>query len=192
MINRLHYVLGQTITFSIDSIDKAVTSLRNAAPNLPRRSCVSARVLTKQMKGAMNDLLNDLTKELLDQYNWELRNKRPETWALCLLTHLILCICAEQVQIQVDAFIVLRISHGDCDPETIRRCGTEVCRRLENVVLGHSWDLIRGKLKTLLSKRNPFKYGYHQMNEGGVENEAERNLVNDFLQLKIDHGNCLS
>ena len=107
---------------------------------------------------------------------------------LCLLTHLILCICAELVQIQVDAFIVFRISQGGGDPETIRRFGTEVCRRLENVVLEHSWDLIRGKLKTLLRKRNPFKYG---LDEGGVQKEAELNLVNELRQLMNDHGNRL-
>jgi hypothetical protein len=188
MVNRLHYVLGQTITFSADSVSEAVASLQNVATNLPPLSRLTARVLTKQMKGAMNDLLNDLTKELLDKYNWELRHKRPETWLLCLLTHLILCICAELVQIQVDAFIVFRISQGGGDPETIRRFGTEVCRRLENVVLEHSWDLIRGKLKTLLRKRNPFKYG---LDEGGVQKEAELNLVNELRQLMNDHGNRL-
>lgn len=190
MVNRLHYVLGQTITFSADSIVEAITSLQNIATNLPSLSHVSARVLTRQMKGAMNDLLNDLTKELLDQYNWELRHKRPETWLLCLLTHLILCMCAEQVQTAVDGFIFLRISHGGGDPTTIRRCGTEVCRRLETVTLDHSWDLIRGKLKTLLRKRNPFKYGY-QIDESGIQKESELNLVNEFRQIMSDHGSHL-
>lgn len=190
MVNRLHYILGQTITFSDESVSEAVRSLQNVATNLPPLSRLTARVLAKQMKGAMNDLLEDLTKELLDKFNWNLRNNEPETWALCLLTHLILCMCAELVQVQVDAFIVFRIDGGG-DPVTIRQIGTEVCRRLEMVTLEHSWELIRGKLKTLLRKRNPFKYGY-QLNEGGVQNEAELNLVNDFLQLKIDHGNCLS
>ena len=190
MVNRLHYVLGQSITFSADSVFEAVTSLQNVATNLPQLSDLTARVLTRQMKGAMNDLLGDLTKELLDQFNWELRNKGPETWLLCLLTHFILCMCAEQVQMQVDAFIVFRIDHGG-DPVTIRRAGTEVCRRLENVVLEHSWDLIRGKLRTLLRNRNPFKYGY-QMDEGGVQKEAELNLVNEFRQIMSNHGNRLS
>ena len=67
MVNRLHYVLGRTITFSADSVSEAVASLQNVATNLPPLSRLTARVLTKQMKGAMNDLLNDLTKELLDQ-----------------------------------------------------------------------------------------------------------------------------
>jgi hypothetical protein len=188
MVNRLHYVLGRAVTFTTDSIDEAVTSLHKIVPDLPSRSNVSARALTRQVKGTMNDLLIDMTKDLLDQYNWELRDKRPETWVLCILTHLILCMCAEEIQIQVDSFIVWRVSHGDCDPEDIRRRGTEVSRRLENVVLEHSWDLIRGKLKTRLRKRNPFKYGY-QVNEGGVQKEAEMNLVNDLRQLKTDHGN---
>jgi hypothetical protein len=194
MVNRLHYVLGKIITFSANSVDKAVDSLREVAPNLPSRPYVSARILTKQMKGAMNDLLNDLTKELLDQYNSELRNKKPETWALCLLTHFILCMCAEEVQAQVDGFIVFRISRSNCDAETIRRCGTEVCRRLENVVLEHSWDLIRGKLKDRLRKRNPFRYKY-QMNEGkvegGIQKEAELKLVNEIRQFLSDYGSRL-
>jgi hypothetical protein len=194
MVNRLHYVLGQTITFTEDSASEAVGSLQNRATNLPTLSCLSARVLTKQIKGAMTDLLTDLTKDLLGLFNWELRHKRQETWLLCLLTHLILCTCVEIIQVQVDAFIVFRTEHSSVDPETVRRCGTEICRRLETVVLEHSWKLIRGKLKTLLRKRNPFKYGYQTEEvevDGGVEKEAEMNLINEFRDIMSDQGKHL-
>ncbi len=186
MVNRLHYVLGSNIYFSLDSIDQAVTRLQNAATDLPSRSRISARVLTKQIKWAMNDLLEEFMTDLLDQYNKELLAKRPETWLLCLMTHLVLSMCAEQVQSQVDSFIPFQISKGGCDPVTLRKCGTEVCRRLENVVLEHSWDLIRGKLKTLLKKRNPFKYGY-QVEEGDLPKETEVNLVNEIRQVMMEH-----
>jgi hypothetical protein len=137
----------------------------------------------------MNDLLDGFTKKLLDHYNRELREKRQETWLLCLLTHLILCMCAEQVQAQVDSFIVFRIQDGACDPIALRNCGTEVCRRVEHVVLEHSWILLRGKLKALLRKRNPFKYMY-QVGEGEVLKETELNLVNEIRQVMSDHGKC--
>jgi hypothetical protein len=137
----------------------------------------------------MNDLLHDFTKELLDQYNRELRDKRQETWLLCLLTHLILCMCAEQIQTQVDSFIVFRIQKGDCDPVVLRNCGTEVCRRVEHVVLAHSLILLRGKLKTLLRKHNPFKHTY-QVGEGKVLKESELNLVNEIRQVMSNHSKC--
>jgi hypothetical protein len=137
----------------------------------------------------MNDLLYDSTKELLDQYNRELRDKRQETWLLCLLTHLILCMCAEQVQTQVDSFIAFQIQRGACDPVALRNCGTEICRRVEHVVLAHSLVLLRGKLKTLLGRRNPFKYKY-QVGEGEALKETELNLVNEIRQVMSDHGKC--
>lgn len=191
MVNRSHYVLGRVVYFSSGSVDKAIRSLQNIATDLPPRSHISSRLLTKQMKGAMTDILKDLTTDLLGQYNRELRDKRPETWLLCLMTHLILCMCAEQVQWQVDTFIVFRILNGGCDPVAIRKCGTEVCRRLEHVVLEHSWDLVRGKLKTLLRNRNPFKYGY-QVIEGDSPKETERDLVNVIRQVMSDHSKCFS
>jgi len=95
--------------------------------------------------------------------------------------------CAEQIQNQVDSFIVFRIQKGACDPTIIRKLGAEVCRRVENIVLNHMWVLIRGKLKSLLTKKNPFKYGYKVV-EGQVPKETEMTVINEIRKVMNEHG----
>jgi hypothetical protein len=188
MVNRIQYVKGIRIAFSEDSASKAVENLINPPANLPSGPFLSARTLNRQIKGILNLLLEDLQKDFLDEFDWELRRKENDTWALCLCSYLAFAMCVERLQIAVDGFVQFQISKGDRDPKLIQQYGTEICRRLEKCTLEHAWLLLTGKLRSLLKTNNPFKYGVPK-EKNSSKNESEMNLVNDLRQIMIDHGN---
>jgi hypothetical protein len=181
--------MGRRIIFNEGSATNAVSNLQHQS-EIPPLPSLSARVLNRQIKGVMNILLEDLTKEVLQELDWQLRQKETETWMICLCTFLVLYMCAEEIQVAVDAFVIFKAPSEDRYPNPISQRGTEVCSKLEKETLEHSWLLLNGILKRILKKCNPFRYGYGLEDEPG-QNEAEVKLVKDLRRLMMDHGNCL-
>lgn len=188
MVSQINRVMGRKIAFAKDSRPKVDGSLHNLSI-ISTSSSQLARILSWQIKGAMKLLSADLTKEVLAGLQWEVRQMKPKSWALCLCTHLILCICAEEIQISVDAFVQRKISNGAKDPKYVRNCGAEICRRLEEKTLVHSWLLVSGVLRGTLRKHNAFKHGC-SINDEPIQSQAEVDLVNSIRQLMNDHGKC--
>jgi hypothetical protein len=187
VIHSIHYIKGVLITFCEDSASKALRNLRNPPANPPSLRHLSARILNRQIKGILNLLLQDLQKQLLDDFDGELKRSEKETWLLCLCTYFVFCMCIEQVQLAVDAFVEYKISKRMGDTGYYLQCGTEICRRLEICAVEHSSILLGGKLKHILKKHNVFKYGFSVDGELG-HSESEINLVNSLRQIMADHG----
>jgi hypothetical protein len=187
IIHSLHYIKGVLITFCEDSASKALRNLRNPPANPPSLRHLSARILNRQIKGILNLLLQDLQKQLLEDFDWELKRLEKETWLLCLSTYLVFCMCIEQVQLAVDGFVEYRISNRRGDTNYILQCGTGICRRLEICAIRHSSILLGGKLKHILKKHNVFKYGFPV--DGEMDHsESEINLINSLRQIGVDYG----
>ena len=187
MMNRIHYVMGRRIVFSKDSAFNAVSSLQHKT-GIPPLPSLSSRVLTRQIKGVMTLLLEDLTKEVLQELDEQLRQKKTEAWTICLCTFLVLCMCAEDIQVAVDAFVIFKASREDGHSSPIVQSGTEACGKLEKECLEHSWLLLDVILKRILKKDNPFRYCCKIEAEPG-QIGAEVKLVKDLRQLMMDHGN---
>jgi Protein kinase domain len=185
MIAQISQVMGRKITFAEDSRSKIAGSLQNLS-TISTSSSLSARVIGRQIKGAMKLLSTELTKEVLVGLEGELRQKKPKSWALCLCTHLILCIYVEELQISVDAFVLWKISNKHEDPKYVRDCGAEICRRLEEVTLLHSWILMSGVLRGILRNHNPFIHDC-SINDESIQNQAEVDLVNSIRHLMTNH-----
>ena len=130
MVNCIHYVMSRIITFSDDSAHEAIGSLQNPPTVLLSQRTISARLLNRQIKGAMNLLLQELTRDLLEGLNWEVRRKTRESWALCFCANLILCMCVEQLQVAIDALVIYKISCEGRDPALTHKSGIEICRGL--------------------------------------------------------------
>jgi hypothetical protein len=190
MMNRIQYVMGRRIVFNEDSAFNAVSSLQHQSetPSLPS---LSSRVLTRQIKGVMNLLLEDLTTEVLQGLDSQLRRKKTGPWIICLCIFLVLCMSAEDIQVAVDGFAVFKASTQDGHPNSIVQDGTEACGKLEKEALEHSWLLLNGILKRIKKRGNPFRYRDGMEHEPG-QNEAEVNLLKDLRQLMTDHGNLFA
>jgi hypothetical protein len=190
MMNRIQYVMGRRIVFNEDSAFNAVSSLQHQSETPPLPS-LSSRVLTRQIKGVMNLLLEDLTTEVLQELDSQLRRKKTGPWIICLCTFLVLCMSAEDIQVAVDGFAVFKASSQDGHPNSIVQDGTEACGKLEKEALEHSWLLLNGILKRILKRGNPFRCRDGMKHEPG-QNEAEVNLLKDLRQLMTEHSNHFS
>jgi hypothetical protein len=188
MVNRLHYAKAQLLTFSEDSASEALKNLQNP-PAIPLPPNLSARMMNRQIKGGFHLVLEDLQPKVIDDFDWELRHKRKDTWALCLCTFLVLCLCVEEIQVAVDGFAQYKISNEGGNPTLIRQFATEICRRLEKETLGHTWYLLTGKMDGL-KRHNPFRYGF-SADDKSTRSVSEIKLVNDLRQIMSDHGNWL-
>jgi hypothetical protein len=191
MMNRIQYVMGRHIVVNSNSSLNHVESLEHQS-EFPPMASLSARVLTRQIKGIMNLLLEDLTKKVLQELDWQLRKRGTEYGLIYLCTFLVLCMCAEELQVAIDGFVLFKSSSkspsGDGDPSHIVQRGTEACSKLEKETIENSWILLNAILKRILKKHNPFRYRSEMECEPG-QNEAKANLMKDLRQLMVDHGN---
>jgi hypothetical protein len=189
MVNRIHYAIDHLITFNEESASKSLENLQNPPATPPSLSFLSAKVLNRQIKGVFHFLQKELQKGVLDEFDKELRQKNKDDWALYLCTFLVLCMCAEEIQVATDGIVLKIISDEGGDPtkpSRARQVGIEVCSRIERYVLGHSWILVHGKLNGVLRKPNIFIHGCPIDDESG-HTESVVNLVDDIRQIITDH-----
>jgi hypothetical protein len=193
MMNRIQYVMGRHIVVNSSSSLNPVKSLGHQS-EFPPMASLSARVLTRQIKGIMNLLMEDLTKKVLQELDQQLRKRGTEYGLIYLCTFLVLCMCTEELQVAIDGFLLFKSSSKlpsrDGDPSHIVQDGTEACGKLEKETLENSWILLEVILKRILGKKNPFRYGSEMECEPG-QSEAKTNLIKDLRQLMVEHGNYM-
>lgn len=174
-------MMNRIFAFTDDSAVKAIQSLQNPSTVLPHQPFISAALLNKQIKVAINLLLEDYIGDLFEGLERKSRKNRA-SWAICFCTNLILCILVEQVQIAIDAIVVYKISSGE-DAADTRKSGITTCQALEELPMKYSWTLFDG----IQRKYNPIKHGCPVDNNSG-QNQGEADLVNSIRQLAHDHG----
>jgi hypothetical protein len=183
MVNRIHYIQGRKITFSKDSVPKVVGNLQKA-PQTPLAESLMARALNRQIKGSLELLLDELHKEVLVGFNRGLkRGKGNLIRYLCIF--LLLCMCAEEVQVAVDGFVRHKLSEEGEDEARLYKLGTDSCCRLE-FYAEHSFLLLKGRLGR--KGTNALKHGLPLNGKSGFS-DAEVKFVNEFRQIILQHGN---
>lgn len=185
MVNRIHYVKAQYLTFSEDSGSEALKNLQNPLEFPPPLDFLTAIIMNSQIKAALNSLLEDQQKGLIEEFDWELRRKGNDTWAICLCAYLVISLTVEELQVAVDGFAQFKTSKGG-DPILIHNYATEICRRLEKNVLEHAWFLLHSKINGL-KKRNSFVHGFPAGESNRSKSEVK--LIQDLGQIMSDHGN---
>jgi hypothetical protein len=177
----MDYMMDRSFAFTKDSAVKAIQSLQNPSTVFSDPSFITAALLSRQIKVAINELLEDYIGDLFEGLERKSRKSRA-SWSICFCTNLILCILVEQVQIAVDAMVVHTISSGQ-DAADTRKTGIEICQALEDLPVKYSWTLFEG----IQRKYNPFKDGCPVDNNSG-ENQGEADLVQSICHLIRDFG----
>jgi hypothetical protein len=193
MMNRIHYVMGRQILVDGGSALNDGSSLAHKSESR-RLASRPARPLTRQIKGVMTLLLEELTKKVLQQADWQLRKRNREYATICLCTFLVLCMSAEELQVALDAFTLFKASRnlpsGGGDPRPIFQSGTEACGKLEKVGVEVYWILLSGILNRILKSQSPFRLGSEMECEQG-QTEAKEILMREIRGLLVDHCNCI-
>jgi hypothetical protein len=175
----MDYMMDRSFAFTDDSAVKAIQSLQNPSTVYPHQRFITAALLSRQVKVAINLLLEDYIGDLFEGLERKSRKNRA-SWAICFCTNLILCILVEQVQIAIDAIV---IDNGGQDAADIRKRGITACQALEELPMKYSWTLFDG----IQRKYNPIKDGCLIDNNSG-QNQGEADLVYSIRQLIHDRG----
>ena len=179
----IQYAMSRRFTFNQQTAALATARLRNPSTVIASQQDISARVLNRQLKGALKILYKEQLKELLQRLENEYKVKTRKSWVLCFCTNLILCLIVAQLQIASDGLVMYNISTKGEDPVLAIEGGSKCCEQLEELPVKYSWTMFFGLYKSY----NPIKNGLPPDDESG-QNEGEAELINIFAQMIRDNG----
>jgi hypothetical protein len=177
--------MSRRLTFSQHAAATAIAKLRNSSTVTPSQPDISARVLNRQLKGALKILYEEQLGELLQGLEDEYKPKARKSWVLCFCTNLILCLIVGQLQIAIDGLAMYNISTKGEDPVRAMENGTKSCKELEDLPIKYSWTMFFGMHKSY----NPIKNGCPPDDHSG-QNQGEAELMNAFAQIISENGKC--
>jgi hypothetical protein len=100
--------------------------------------------LNQQIKSAMNKLFVELTEDVFQGLDKELRKRDPASWATCFSTVCVLLYCVELTQTAAHGFVMHKQMHQPVDNPPSINDGLEVCRRLEFKPVTHLTEYFHG------------------------------------------------
>ncbi|KAK3374914.1 hypothetical protein B0H63DRAFT_437870 [Podospora didyma] len=97
---------------------------------------VTPRVLNRQIKATIDDMMQKEMQELFDNFNKSLKPKMRREWAPCLAAFLVLCLFMESVETAADVFVVSENEvhlQTNQPPRWKRSFALEVNKEVENM-----------------------------------------------------------
>jgi hypothetical protein len=162
------------------------------------------RLLNRQLKYAVNDIMKRETSNLLEDLQKELYRKSKSAWATTFCVLLILCICIEEVQTAMEGLVL----HSRENPSSVKPDGEEailVCRRLDDFPFAHMCELFHMVFKshkisdTSAGKRrkksdtagfNPLRGEMVKRNESEGFGKEAVELVSEIRSIMEELGEC--
>jgi hypothetical protein len=191
MIHAMHCFMSRIITFTMESAEKAVATLRR--PQLfPFAQVLTSTSLNLQVKQAMQSLLREITSEVLAELEKAmLGHKTKAQWAEVFCVLLVLCICIEAVQVTSDSYAIAALRKF---PE----CGlsrSAICQKLDEKPFKDLTGLFHIIYKTYKTKDNqtskvgfnPIRYGLKVSQDKGTTQQMV-DFVSEIKEIMTTHG----
>lgn len=195
MLYSINYFIGRRITYADDSIIKVSQSLTRPAVNTWDSNLVS-HLLNRQIKCAMQKLRKQITREVLEELEQELRGKTNKAWATCFSVIVIVCIIIEEGQIAMDAILMHK---REFEPQRAPSANIVIgaCHELDARLFRHMTELFHAVYKTHKSPPsnkkaiifNPIRDGLDDERDVEVRQDSQF-LVYEVRQILQDHGMC--
>ncbi len=179
--------MSRTFTFNKQSASAAIAGLQSPSSVLPSQPDICARVLNRQLKGALKILYEELLRDFLEGFEKEYRSQARRSWVLCFCTNLILCLIVEQLQNAIDGLVVYKISTEGQDPASTVERGTKSCQELEELPIQYSWTMFFGLYKSYNHSKNGCPPDGHW-----EQSEGEAELIEAFTQMVENNGSPLT
>ena len=179
----MHFVMSRVINFTQDSAKKVVQSLHSPM-QLPYKYNVSSKLLNLQIKRELNMLQHELTSEVLEKLQTELRRRSKASWAISFCVILVLCMCMEAVQLAIDGFIVQKMLEydGTHSLPASRADGFDIARRLDEHAFKDCMDIFHMIYRSGESTAGSNKGGFNPIRDG-IELDPAHGIDWDTLQL---------
>jgi len=179
----MHFVMSRVINFTQDSARKVVQNLQSPM-QLQYKYNVSSKLLNLQVKREINMLQHELTSEILEKLQTELRRKSRASWATAFCVTLMLSMCMEAVQLAIDAFIVQKMLENN-GPNTLpasRDDGFDIARRLDNHAFKGCVDIFHMIYRSGESAIGPNRGGFNPIRDG-IELDKAQGIDEDTVKL---------
>ena len=186
--------MSHVLLLTPGSVTKAVTGLR--APNVPVFQPLSlATIVNRQIKQVMQTLLYDLTADILEGLEHELRPRSSkQSWAASFCVILVLCTSIEMVQAAIDGYDIT-ILHMD---PAMSSSHTQIIRELDEGPFKTFLDQFHTVYKTHRQADDQFEaLDFNPIRDGLVITENEGitqqmvDLVSDINQIWKENGKYL-
>ncbi|KAF4632185.1 hypothetical protein G7Y89_g5942 [Cudoniella acicularis] len=143
MLYAARYFLATTIGYTSESAIQVLKTVRKPSQREWNINPIS-HLLNRQIKSVMHLLLRELTRDVLEDLEKELRTRSKTVWGVCFSVVLILCLCMEDVQIGVSGAVMHKKLHGPEDEVPSTASVIDTCRKLDELPFGHIMALFHG------------------------------------------------
>jgi hypothetical protein len=192
MIYAMHCFMGRTVALTKQSLERVIHQLRKPSLQAYQTNLIS-RLLNSQVKSAMHGLMREVTWDVLEKLERELKTRKKTVWATSFCVISILCISIEDAQNAIDGFGMYTkflganfssFSHGDC---------IQACRKLDDCLFAHLKDLFHGVFRTKKALSAGQKgYAFNPIRTGLTDfsdlDQSSLNLINDVRRVISDKG----
>jgi hypothetical protein len=194
MLYTMHYFMSRVILLTESSLSTARHALPSPTP-VSYDFSLTPRLLHRQIKREVHNILRYTTREVLGSLESELRTRKRSSWPTAFCTILILCLCIEAVQVAADAFVVYTKLRNGGNPTMRREIAIHIARDLDDRPYVDWTALFHAIYKSHKSTRshkpeklfNPIRDGLQTNKEEGLGKE-EVQLVEGIRQLISEHG----
>lgn len=131
-IYAMHYVMTRHLCLTRQTI-VALQPTGLVPQNIP---WVTPRVLARQVKSLIDELIMKEMQQLFDQFSKSLKPKARRDWAPCLVSFLVLCLYMEAVETTADNFVISQNEinlRNRYPPEYQRAFALGICKEVENM-----------------------------------------------------------
>jgi hypothetical protein len=188
----MHYFMGRVLIVVEKSGHEARQNLL-FSPDVDYDVRVPSRILSRQLKHTMLSVLQDITQDILRDLEKKLRTKTQASWAPCLCTILILCICVEEVQASVHGF-ALHSNRGKAGDRAMSfEDGIKISQKLDDSLFADCKLLFHNIYKSgkgIFGQENKNERGFNPIRDGCRLDET-KGLTQDMCDLADDiHDIC--
>lgn len=127
-----HYVLTRQLCLT----NATIVGLRDTNMVPQNNPWVTTRVLNRQVKAVLDELLLREMQALFDGFSKSLKPKLRREWAPCLAAFLVLCLFMETVETAADTFVISQNEialRNRSKPEFRRDFALALCREIDNL-----------------------------------------------------------
>jgi hypothetical protein len=181
--------MGWTITLTEQSLRHIDTCLRRPSLRLCGSNLIS-RLLNSQVKSAMLVLLREVTQDILDELEKQIKSRERSAWTTSFSVISILCICMEDAQIAIDGFTMHNKIHGIDNNVPTLQDHIEACRKLDDLLFEHLSRLFHGVYKSNKSSSRSRKgRAYNPIRDGaGRADQGSFTFVEQIRHIISDNG----
>lgn len=128
----MHYIMTRQLCLTQQTAD----TLRSTGMIDQGDNHVTPRVLARQIKSIVDELMQREMQQLFDLFSKSLKPKSRREWAPCTAAFLVLCLFMEAVETAADIFVISQNeinTRGSKRPEYERSLALNTCAEVENM-----------------------------------------------------------